>query len=76
MTLALHSCGPQGTLSETDLSATALPEGIVWIDLLLPTDDESAFIERQDIVLNRHRRSKGAVEFAVLEKHYRIITAY
>jgi magnesium transporter len=46
MTLALHSCGPQGNLSETDLSATALPEGIVWIDLLSPTNEESAFTER------------------------------
>lgn len=46
MTLALHSCGPEGTLSEADLSATALPEGIVWIDLLSPTADETAFVER------------------------------
>jgi magnesium transporter len=46
MTLALHSCGPQGTLSETDFSATALPEGIVWIDLVVPTTEEAAFIER------------------------------
>jgi magnesium transporter len=46
MTLVLHSCGPQGTLSETDFSATALPEGIVWIDLIGPTDEEAAFIER------------------------------
>ena len=46
MTLALHSCGPQGTLSEVDLSATALPEGIVWVDLLAPTDEETKFIER------------------------------
>ncbi len=46
MTLTLHSCGPQGTLSEADLSATSLPEGIVWIDLLAPTEQESQFIER------------------------------
>jgi len=46
MTLALHSCGPQGTLSEVDLSATALPDGIVWIDLLHPTEQETGFIER------------------------------
>jgi magnesium transporter len=46
MTLALHSCGPQGTLSEVDLSATALPEGIVWVDLLAPTDEETKFVER------------------------------
>ncbi len=46
MTLALHSCGSQGTLSESDLSASAIPEGIVWIDLLVPTDEEAAFIER------------------------------
>ena len=46
MTLALHSCGSQGTLRETDLSATALPDGIVWIDMLAPTEREIAFIER------------------------------
>jgi magnesium transporter len=46
MTLALHSCGPEGTLSEADLSATALPAGIVWIDMMAPTREESAFIER------------------------------
>jgi magnesium transporter len=46
MTLVLHSCGPQGTLSETDLSATALPDGIVWIDLLVPTEEEAAFVAR------------------------------
>jgi magnesium transporter len=47
MVLALHSCGPEGTLSETDLSsASALPSGIVWIDLLAPTDAEIAFVER------------------------------
>ena len=46
MTLALHSCGPQGTLSEINFSATALPQGIVWIDLWEPTGEETAFIER------------------------------
>ncbi len=46
MTLALHSCGAEGTLSEADLTATALPDGIVWIDLLSPTEGETAFIER------------------------------
>ena len=46
MALTLHSCGPLGTLSETDFSATALPEGIIWIDLVAPTNSESAFIER------------------------------
>lgn len=46
MTLALHSCGAQGTLKETDFSASALPEGIVWLDLLEPTEEEAAFVER------------------------------
>jgi magnesium transporter len=46
MTLALHSCGPVGTLSEIDLSATALPQGIVWVDLMTPSQEEAAFIER------------------------------
>jgi magnesium transporter len=46
MTLTLHSCGPLGSLSEADFTATSLPDGIVWIDLLAPTDEESAFIER------------------------------
>jgi magnesium transporter len=46
MTLALHSCGPEGTLSEIDLSATVLPQGIVWIDLMMPTQEETAFIAR------------------------------
>lgn len=46
MTLALHSCGPEGTLSELDLTATSLPPGIVWIDLTSPTAEEAAFVER------------------------------
>jgi magnesium transporter len=46
MALTLHSCGPEGSLGEMDLSASALPAGIVWIDLLAPTDSEIAFVER------------------------------
>src|SRR5437667_270300 len=46
MTIALHSCGPMGNLCEIDLSATALPEGIVWIDLIAPTAEETAFVAR------------------------------
>jgi magnesium transporter len=46
MVLSLHSCGSIGTLGELDLSASALPNGIVWIDLLNPAPDESAFVER------------------------------
>ena len=46
MTLALHSCGPQGTLAEINFSATALPQGIVWIDLWEPTVEEAAFVQR------------------------------
>jgi len=47
MAVALHSCGPQGTLSEIDpVHATALPKGIVWIDLLMPTPEEIAYVER------------------------------
>ncbi len=46
MALALHSCGCEGTLGELDLSATALPNGIVWIDLVAPSPDEIAFVSR------------------------------
>lgn len=46
MALALHSCGSQGNLTEADFTATALPDGIVWIDLLAPTKEETAFVER------------------------------
>jgi magnesium transporter len=51
MALTLHSCGSQGNLVEADFTATALPDGIVWIDLLAPTDAERAFVER---VTGRH----------------------
>jgi magnesium transporter len=46
MALTLHSCGTQGNLREADLSATALPDGIVWVDLLDPTPEEVRFLER------------------------------
>jgi magnesium transporter len=46
MTLALHSCGPEGTLSEIDTTASKLPEGIVWVDLLSPTHAEIDLIQR------------------------------
>ena len=46
MTLALHSCGPQGTLSEIDDTASKLPEGIVWIDLMTPTHAEIDLVQR------------------------------
>jgi len=46
MALALHSCGAQGNLAEADFTATTLPAGIVWIDLLTPTEEETAFVER------------------------------
>jgi magnesium transporter len=46
MTLTLHSCGAEGTLSEMDLAATVLPPGIVWIDLVAPTDREIEFVHR------------------------------
>jgi magnesium transporter len=46
MTIALHSCGPLGNLCEADLSASKLPDGIVWIDLLSPTPEESAFVQQ------------------------------
>jgi magnesium transporter len=46
MTLALHSCGPQGTLSEIDMAATKLPQGIVWVDLMTPSHAEIELVER------------------------------
>jgi magnesium transporter len=46
MTLALHSCGPEGTLSEIDSTASKLPEGIVWVDLMTPTHAEIDLIQR------------------------------
>jgi magnesium transporter len=46
MTLSLHSCGNQGTFSELDLSASDIPTEVVWIDLLRPTPEEIAFVER------------------------------
>lgn len=46
MSLELHSCGAQGTLAEIGFTATALPPGIVWLDLLEPTEEEMRFVER------------------------------
>jgi magnesium transporter len=46
MAIALHSCGPMGKVTEADLSATSLPDGIVWIDMMSPTAEETAFVER------------------------------
>ncbi len=46
MALTLHSCGVQGNLIEADFSAAALPDGIVWIDLLDPTPEEVAFVAK------------------------------
>jgi magnesium transporter len=46
MALELHSCGAQGTLAEVDFTATALPDGIVWIDLVAPTAEEAGVVER------------------------------
>jgi len=46
MTLALHSCGPEGTLAEIDDTASKLPDGIVWIDLMTPTHAEIDLVQR------------------------------
>ncbi len=69
MALALHSCGPMGTLLEVDLNATALPEGIVWIDLLSPTPEESAFVARATGL-----HVPGAAELSEIESSSRLRT--
>jgi magnesium transporter len=46
MALELHSCGATGTLKEVDFTATDLPPGVVWLDLLTPTQQEAHFVER------------------------------
>ena len=44
--LALHSCTAARGKATIDLSAAALPPGIVWIDLMQATADEVAYVER------------------------------
>jgi magnesium transporter len=46
MSLALHSCDPHWENSNPDLSAESIPPNAVWIDLLNPTEEEIAFVER------------------------------
>jgi magnesium transporter len=62
MSIALHSCGPMGNLEEADLSATELPEGIIWIDLLSPTEEETAFVERATGLHVASREELSAIE--------------
>jgi magnesium transporter len=45
MAVTLHSCGSEDA-APSNLAATELPKGIVWIDLLAPTQDEIAFAAR------------------------------
>ena len=44
--LALHSCAADTGVAAPDLSAAALPAGVVWIDLLDASAAEVAFVER------------------------------
>src|SRR5579859_883789 len=69
MALELHSCGAQGTLIEGDFSASELPAGIVWIDLLAPTPEETALVERTTGL-----RVPAAAELAEIESSSRLRT--
>ena len=44
--LTLHSCSPDTKNLAPDLKGNALPQGVVWIDLLQGTADEIAYVER------------------------------
>lgn len=44
--LVLHSASGKARDAPTDLGAAALPPDVVWIDLLKPSPDETAFVER------------------------------
>jgi len=44
--LALHTCAARESTAVTDLSASALPAGVVWVDLLNGNEAEVGFVER------------------------------
>ena len=44
--LALHSCAADKGIAVPDLSASALPAAVVWIDLLDASEAEVGFVER------------------------------
>jgi magnesium transporter len=44
--LALHTCAARESTAVTDLSASAVPAGVVWIDLLNGDEAEVGFVER------------------------------
>ncbi|HLG88362.1 MAG TPA: magnesium transporter CorA family protein [Alphaproteobacteria bacterium] len=46
MTIALHSCDPHAEDSRPALSGSAIAENQVWIDLVTPSPEEIAFVER------------------------------
>jgi magnesium transporter len=54
-------------LIEADLRATALPPGIVWIDLQNPTAEETAFVERATGL-----RAPSAAELSEIESSSRL----
>jgi magnesium transporter len=44
--LTLHSCADGGFTTQPDCGSQALPDGVVWIDLMNPSPDEVAYVER------------------------------
>jgi magnesium transporter len=46
MTIALHSCAPHAEDTHPDLSGSAIAGNQVWIDLVDPSPEEVAFVER------------------------------
>src|SRR5689334_15629069 len=44
--LAIHTCLPGTSSAQPDLSASALPPDVVWIDLCDPGPEEITFVER------------------------------
>ena len=46
MALALNSCHPRADFAHPDLSAESIPPNVVWLDMLDPTAEEIAYVER------------------------------
>lgn len=44
--LVLHECAGAKGDTVTDFTATSIPDGVVWIDMLEPTAEEVAFVEK------------------------------
>ena len=62
MALALSSCHPRTDVSDPDLLADAIPSDVVWLDMLDPTPDEIAFVERTTGLHVPSRDELGEIE--------------